>query len=290
VHADSIDPVAFRFRVLNWGRAQGRLAAERGRRRASPDRGRCPPRGECGMGRVAAGRHGLSCRTSFGQERDMPTWIACAAPVQVNRASGAVTLKKPTLMVDAGTIVHSNGALAQVEGGFTPGVEPRPTRGLAVREGPARGHQPRHPYADANEMCPKSPRVPAEDPAAHWPWRAGDDSCRTGNRQRGLRGGRGAPAADSPGSGAADHEREDLIHERAQDPPAAERLREAVFADLVRCYKRSDVWARIGRGPRVTSAGELDAPSIDLRATIPSGRRASAKARAFVAFAEAFLT
>jgi CO/xanthine dehydrogenase Mo-binding subunit len=54
--------------------------------------------------------------TSFGQERTMPTWTACVARVRVDRATGVVTLEKLTLVVDAGTVVDPDGALAQVEG------------------------------------------------------------------------------------------------------------------------------------------------------------------------------
>ena len=60
---------------------------------------------------------GLGIATTFGQERDMPTWIACVARVAVDRASGVVRVEKLTIVVDAGTIVDPDGALAQVEGG-----------------------------------------------------------------------------------------------------------------------------------------------------------------------------
>ncbi len=59
---------------------------------------------------------GIGIATSFGQERDMPTWTACVARVRVDRSTGVVTLEKLTLVVDAGTVVHPDGALAQVEG------------------------------------------------------------------------------------------------------------------------------------------------------------------------------
>jgi len=46
----------------------------------------------------------------------MPTWTACVARVRVNRSNGVVTVEKLTLVLDAGTIVDPDGALAQVEG------------------------------------------------------------------------------------------------------------------------------------------------------------------------------
>jgi CO/xanthine dehydrogenase Mo-binding subunit len=46
----------------------------------------------------------------------MPTWVACVARVRVDRGSGAVSVEKLTIVVDAGTLIHPDGALAQVEG------------------------------------------------------------------------------------------------------------------------------------------------------------------------------
>ena len=46
----------------------------------------------------------------------MPTWMACAARVQVEPATGAVKVEKLTLVADAGTIVSPDGAMAQMEG------------------------------------------------------------------------------------------------------------------------------------------------------------------------------
>jgi CO/xanthine dehydrogenase Mo-binding subunit len=72
---------------------------------------------------------GLGIATSFGQERTMPTWTACVARVRVDRRSGRVTLEKLTLVVDAGTIVDPDGALAQAEGASLWGAS------LALHEG-----------------------------------------------------------------------------------------------------------------------------------------------------------
>lgn len=46
----------------------------------------------------------------------MPTWVACAARVHVDPASGVVRVEKLTLVADAGTIVSPDGALAQMQG------------------------------------------------------------------------------------------------------------------------------------------------------------------------------
>jgi len=72
---------------------------------------------------------GLGIATTFGQERGMPTWSACVARVRVNRSNGVVSVEKLTIVVDAGTIVDPDGALAQVEGGALWGLS------MALREG-----------------------------------------------------------------------------------------------------------------------------------------------------------
>lgn len=59
----------------------------------------------------------------------MPTWVACAARVHVDRSNGAVTVQKLNLVVDAGTVVHPDGALAQVEGAALWGLS------MALHEG-----------------------------------------------------------------------------------------------------------------------------------------------------------
>jgi CO/xanthine dehydrogenase Mo-binding subunit len=58
----------------------------------------------------------MGVATSYGQERDMPTWTTCVAKVHVNRDTGKVSVEKLTLVTDAGTIIHPDGARAQVEG------------------------------------------------------------------------------------------------------------------------------------------------------------------------------
>jgi hypothetical protein len=59
----------------------------------------------------------------------MPTWVAFVARVRVDRTSGRVIVEKLTLVVDAGTIVHPDGAKAQVEGAALWGLS------MALHEG-----------------------------------------------------------------------------------------------------------------------------------------------------------
>jgi CO/xanthine dehydrogenase Mo-binding subunit len=84
---------------------------------------------KAGWGQALPDGTGLGIATTFGQERDMPTWISCVARVNVDKASGRVKVEKLTLVVDAGTIVDPDGALAQMQGAALWGLS------LALHEG-----------------------------------------------------------------------------------------------------------------------------------------------------------
>lgn len=78
---------------------------------------------------------GLGLAIASGQERTMPTWSATVAHVAVTRATGEVQVRKLTSVVDAGTLVHPNGALAQVEGGMLWGLSLALHEGTEIRDG-----------------------------------------------------------------------------------------------------------------------------------------------------------
>ena len=128
-HHIKADPVAFRLKLLsgegrNAGSAPNAIAgalrqAEVVRRVAE----------KAGWGTKLPADTGLGIATSFGQERDMPTWVACAAQLHVDRITGFVRVQKLTLVVDAGTIVDPDGALAQVQGASLWGLS------MALHEG-----------------------------------------------------------------------------------------------------------------------------------------------------------
>ena len=59
----------------------------------------------------------------------MPTWLACAARVRIDRSNGHVAVEKLTMVVDAETIIHPDSAEAQVEGALLWGL------GMALHEG-----------------------------------------------------------------------------------------------------------------------------------------------------------
>jgi len=128
-HAAGVDPVAFRLRMLD---GKGRNAGSApysvgGAKRQAGVLQRVAQKGDWGA--AMPKDTGLGVATTFGQERDMPTWVACVARVRVDRGSGAVVVEKLTLVVDAGTVVDPDGALAQVEGGALWGLS------MALHEG-----------------------------------------------------------------------------------------------------------------------------------------------------------
>jgi isoquinoline 1-oxidoreductase subunit beta len=134
-HSIGVDPVAFRIGLLNGrGRNAGTAPNSVGgalRQRAVVQRlaekvewGKPLPKG-----------YGLGLASSFGQERKMPTWIGCAALVQVDLRTGQVHCERLTLVVDAGTVVDPGGALAQTEGGALWGLSMALHEGSAFRNG-----------------------------------------------------------------------------------------------------------------------------------------------------------
>jgi CO/xanthine dehydrogenase Mo-binding subunit len=110
------DPVVFRIGLLDGAGRNAGLApnAVGGAKRQAAVLKRAAEK--AGWGAPTPKDTGLGVATSFGQERAMPTWVACGARVHFYRRSGAVAVEKLTSVVDAGTVVHPDGALAQVEG------------------------------------------------------------------------------------------------------------------------------------------------------------------------------
>lgn len=128
-HQRGVDPVQWRLDLLDGkGRNAGKAPVSVGGalRQAAVVRRVAE---KAGWGAKLPADTGLGIATTFGQERDMPTWVACVARVRVDRGSGVVTVEKLTLVCDAGTIVHPDGALAQMQGAALWGVS------MAVHEG-----------------------------------------------------------------------------------------------------------------------------------------------------------
>lgn len=123
------DPVAFRLSLLT---GEGRQAGNApnvvgGAKRQAEVVRRCAEK--AGWGQTLPANSGIGLATSFGQERNMPTWVACAARVKVDPATGGVKVEKLTLVADAGTVIDPDGALAQMEGAALWGLS------MAVHEG-----------------------------------------------------------------------------------------------------------------------------------------------------------
>lgn len=128
-HKLKMDPVAFRLKLLTGAGANAGAAPNSvggALRQANVVKLAAEKAGWGGQ--LPAGT-GLGLATSFGQERDMPTWVACVARVNVDRATGKVKVEKLTLVADAGTIVDPDGARAQMEGAALWGLS------LALHEG-----------------------------------------------------------------------------------------------------------------------------------------------------------
>lgn len=132
------DPVVFRLKLLTGkGRNAGAVPDSVGGARRQAEVVRLAAQ-RAGWGGVLPKDTGLGLATSFGQERDMPTWGACVARVHVDRASGKVTVEKLTLVVDAGTIVDPDGALAQMQGASLWGLSMALHEGTAFDKGQVR--------------------------------------------------------------------------------------------------------------------------------------------------------
>ena len=124
-----VDPLVFRQGLLT---GQGKNAgsapkAVGGAKRMSNVLARAAAK--VGWGKTLLEGQGMGIACTFGQERAVPTWTACVAQVTVDADSGAVSLNKRTMVIDAGTIVHPDGALAQTEGAALWGAS------LALHEG-----------------------------------------------------------------------------------------------------------------------------------------------------------
>lgn len=127
--AAKLDPLAFRLTMLdaagiNAGSAPNAVG---GAARMAAVLKRAAEK--AGWGGAMPADTGLGIASTFGQERDMPTWTACVARVRVDRKSGYVKIEKLTMVIDCGTVIHPDGALAQAEGATLWGVS------MALMEG-----------------------------------------------------------------------------------------------------------------------------------------------------------
>lgn len=128
-HEMGKDPVAFRLELLD---GQGKNAGGEGSTTGGATRLRAvlaDVAERSGWGRALPSNEGLGVAVCHGQERGMPTWIACVAHVAVVPETGKVGVKKLWQTIDVGTVVNPSGAMAQAEGAALWGLS------LALHEG-----------------------------------------------------------------------------------------------------------------------------------------------------------
>ncbi|AGT08317.1 xanthine dehydrogenase family protein molybdopterin-binding subunit [Paracoccus aminophilus] len=80
----------------------------------------------------------IGIATSFGQSRDLPTWVGGAVQAHVDRQSGQVQVQKIWLVVDCGTVIDPDGAHAQIEGGALWGLSMAMFEGTEIESGAPR--------------------------------------------------------------------------------------------------------------------------------------------------------
>jgi CO/xanthine dehydrogenase Mo-binding subunit len=134
-HSQGVDPLAFRLKLMD---ASGRNAgsgptAVGGAKRQAAVLQRVAAKS--GYGKPLPKNTGIGLATTFGQERDMPTWVACAARVHVDPATGKVKVEKLDLVVDCGTVVNPDGALSQVQGASLWGMSLALLEGTEFKDG-----------------------------------------------------------------------------------------------------------------------------------------------------------
>jgi isoquinoline 1-oxidoreductase beta subunit len=134
-HQHNIDPIDFRLSLLdasgkNVGKAPesvggaNRLAKVLKEIKTRVNWGTPLPENE-----------GMGLAISAGQERSMPTWGACVAHVKVDPTSGQVSVLKLTSILDCGTVVHPDGALAQTQGSVLWGLSLALFEGTKIKQG-----------------------------------------------------------------------------------------------------------------------------------------------------------
>ncbi|MDG2461692.1 MAG: molybdopterin-dependent oxidoreductase [Luminiphilus sp.] len=128
-HELSEDPLALRLRLLDGAgkNAGGEGSTIGGAARLRSVLEDVAIRSNWGTELPAA--EGMGVAVCHGQERGMPTWIACVAHVAITPESGDISVKKLWQTIDVGTVVNPSGAMAQAEGAALWGLS------LALHEG-----------------------------------------------------------------------------------------------------------------------------------------------------------
>lgn len=80
----------------------------------------------------------IGIATTFGMERSMPTWNGTAVQLHVDRSSGEVEVQKLWLVIDCGTVIDPDGALAQCESAALWGLSMALYEGTEIVKGQVR--------------------------------------------------------------------------------------------------------------------------------------------------------
>lgn len=132
-HKAGVDPLDFKLGMLDatGKNAGGPPNSVGGAKRLANVLKMCADKS--GYGTAMGDGKGVGLAAVSAQERNSPTWTACAAQVAVDKSTGDFKIEKLTLVIDVGTAVNPDGVKAQVEGGALWGVS-LATKELATME------------------------------------------------------------------------------------------------------------------------------------------------------------
>ncbi|MBU1304650.1 MAG: molybdopterin-dependent oxidoreductase [Alphaproteobacteria bacterium] len=135
-HKLGVDPVDFRLAHL---RPEGRNAGEAPHSVGGADRQAAVLRRVAelsGYGRSDLGPDtAIGIASTYGQEREMPTWNGTAVQLRVDRESGQVEVQKLWMVIDCGTVIDPDGARAQCEGAVLWGLSMALYEGTSIESG-----------------------------------------------------------------------------------------------------------------------------------------------------------
>ena len=121
-HSTGRDPIEFRLALLdgagkNAGTAPNSVGGAKRLAHVLQQ-----VKSQSGWGKALAENEGMGVATGFGQERNMPTWIACVARVKVDPDRGKIIVTDLYYSIYCGTVIDPDGALAQAESAALWGV------------------------------------------------------------------------------------------------------------------------------------------------------------------------
>ncbi|QKV19007.1 xanthine dehydrogenase family protein molybdopterin-binding subunit [Oricola thermophila] len=135
-HKLGVDPLEFRLAHL---RGEGRNAGEGPHSVGGASRQAAVLRRVAelsGYGRTDIGPDtAIGIASTYGQEREMPTWNGTAVQLRVDRETGMVEVQKLWMVIDCGTVIDPDGARAQCEGAALWGLSMALYEGTKIVDG-----------------------------------------------------------------------------------------------------------------------------------------------------------